>query len=277
MKFAFAIYMEKFFTFGDHTIYYSIFGTGNEPMLAFHGFNREKDDFKIFEKTLGKKYKIYSFDLFHHGKTGEPNLGYTFDVKELEQFAHFFCSIEKIDRFSLLGYSLGGKIALVLLTLKPEKIKDVFLLAPYGVKQSEFILFAEKFEFCENIFRSFILQPEPFRKTVKFLNRLKLIKNRTYDFLLHQMESQARRQKLHDVWKTYYYIRPNLRLIQDLINRLNINCHVYYGLFDPVEPVSIGKLFASRIKNKNFLRIVPFNHNLVCEKMNEILSKDVTA
>ena len=47
-----------------------------------------------------------------------------------------FLRKENISRFDVAGFSMGGRFALATLEAFPEKIGNVFLIAPDGEKQS---------------------------------------------------------------------------------------------------------------------------------------------
>ena len=66
----------------------------------------------MFEKYLGDKFTIYAFDVLHHGNSehdGEP-----VTENDLKELVKVFTKQHSITKFSLLGFSLGGRIVLQL-------------------------------------------------------------------------------------------------------------------------------------------------------------------
>src|SRR5260370_41963530 len=96
---------------------YEVFGNGSEILLAFHGFANHPSDFKVFEPALGTKFKIISFHLPYHGPVPSDLSGkeISYSKEDLKQLFKKFFALNSIKNFSLMGYSLGGKIALQLM------------------------------------------------------------------------------------------------------------------------------------------------------------------
>ena len=105
-------------------------------LVALHGFGRTCEDFAILEPSLGTIYTIYAFDLHFHGKSPSyPHRAETpFTPHEIAVFFSAFAEEKKVAKFSILGYSLGGRIALNLVEQCPDRIERTFLAAPDGLK-----------------------------------------------------------------------------------------------------------------------------------------------
>ena len=103
-------------------------------MLAFHGFGRTLDDFKTFKQSLCSQYNIHGFNLFHHGNAEYPNdriTSNTLTKPELKDMLAAYLEAHNIERFSLLAYSIGGRVALCMMEWFPEKVDAVYLYAPH--------------------------------------------------------------------------------------------------------------------------------------------------
>ena len=128
---------KEIFSKNNLALEYLTFGKGSNIILAFHGFGRKAEDFLLFEKILEEKYTVISFNFFHHGNSSYPNDRIeknTLSVEELNDFFEYFLKEKNISRFSLMGYSMGGKICLSLLEKFANRIDDIFLFAPDGIK-----------------------------------------------------------------------------------------------------------------------------------------------
>ena len=125
----------SYFTHGV-TLAYRTFGNGPSPVLALHGFGRTGADFEVLAPALGKYHTIHAFDLHFHGMSpGYPERAEVpFTPHELAVFFAAFLDHIGSEKASLLGYSLGGRIAMSLLETMPERIEQVFLAAPDGLK-----------------------------------------------------------------------------------------------------------------------------------------------
>lgn len=263
--------MNSFLKHKDFFWHYETFGTGNEILFAFHGFDKSCRDFKVFESSLGKKYKIVSVDLFYHGASSCPQEGTRFSTVDLKNMLQQYLSENKIKKFSLLGYSLGGKIVLALLELFPTQIKTVYLFAPFGVKNNLFYLQLRKHKIVEQINKYIMIYPTWLFSLLSFLKNTRLLNKRMCIVLRHQLKTKERRKKLYEVYNIFKEINSNIHNVQSIINKNNINLQLFYGKYDPIEPVSRGQYFVKGLKNKEVLHVIPTGHLLINEKMHEML------
>ena len=125
-----------FFTHGPTTLAYRSYGNGFAQVLAFHGFGRTSADFALFEPLLAERCTIHAFDLHFHGESSTPGerAHEPFTPEELAAYFTAFADHMGVQRVTLLGYSLGGRIALSLLTTMPDRVASVLLVAPDGLK-----------------------------------------------------------------------------------------------------------------------------------------------
>lgn len=120
---------------------YEILGNGTEPLLVFHGIGQTgKECFSAFERELGSHFKICAFDLPFHGGSAPLFQADRWDrgnepvsPEEWRAFLAGFLSEQGISRFSIAGFSLGGRFALATLDLFFDRIDKAFLIAPDGV------------------------------------------------------------------------------------------------------------------------------------------------
>ncbi|MBV1884853.1 MAG: alpha/beta hydrolase [Gammaproteobacteria bacterium] len=102
-----------------------------EPVIALHGW---LDNANTFDKIapLFPDLKIYAVDLAGHGYSGHrPGWGqyhfyeYVYDVLEIaDQLG--------LERFSLMGHSMGAHIALITAGMEPEKVNKLFMIEGFG-------------------------------------------------------------------------------------------------------------------------------------------------
>ena len=267
--------MSNFILFKGFNWEYETFGNGNEPLLAFHGFGNHASDFKVLEPSLGKKFKIISFNLPFHGKSvhdlSSKEVSYSNDdVKEL--FEKFLAE-NSIKTFSLMGYSLGGKIALQLIELFPDRINTVILFAPDGIRNNWENGFVTNTSLGKRLYQRIINDPSSLFKVAKLLKALKIINPKLLDFVHNQLSTREKRQLVWDVWRCFRDIKPNIINIRRIVNKNRITIHLFFGKYDSIIPPSIGKKFASGLTDKNALHIIESGHNLIREKMNAELSR----
>lgn len=266
----------SFYKHKDIALEYCEFGSGEELMFAFHGFNRDFDDFRIFTSSLGTKYRIISFNLFYHGKTQHPETkNYAFTKEELGELIKTVLNEKGKDRFSLLAYSLGGKIALSCIELFPAKVKDVFLLAPDGIKINFWYKLMSHFWLGQKLFFYFLNHTDKLLKILYFLKDKGIINERLLNFAVYYLSSKERRTKVYNVWIIFRKLVPDIKFIQKSINKYKINLHMFFGKYDVVIPPEIGTSFFRNLPNKSGLHILDTGHNLINERMNTYLKKIV--
>jgi pimeloyl-ACP methyl ester carboxylesterase len=104
--------MADFISFNGFHWGYECYGEGAEILLAFHGFGNAASDFKALIPSLGKKYKIVAFNLPYHGNsTIDASVAIKSVSKDhLAELTERILRIMGAEKFSLIGYSLGGKM-----------------------------------------------------------------------------------------------------------------------------------------------------------------------
>jgi len=254
-------------------MYYHVYGHGNKILLAFHGFGRDGRDFKHLEPTFGKEYKIISFDLFYHGESDYPLNPETinFYKEDLKNLINQYLITNSIDKFSLLAYSLGGRISLTLIELFSDKIEKIFLFAPDGIKYSWGYSFVTKSNIGKKIYKGFIKSPGFIFLILKLGKAVRMINDSVYRFLIFQLETEQKRQKVYDNWQFFRNIHPDIPHVQQLINSKNINIQLYFGKYDTIIPPRYGKGFVKGLNNKDALHILDSGHNLIKESLNQVL------
>src|ERR1700748_1489341 len=97
-------------------LHYYKYGSGPKVMLCFHGYGMHGKQFKLLEGSLGSTYTFYGFDLFFHKETklkdqGLEKIKQGITKKALADLIREFCEALGINRFSVIGYSMGTHYA----------------------------------------------------------------------------------------------------------------------------------------------------------------------
>jgi pimeloyl-ACP methyl ester carboxylesterase len=104
-------------------MYYEIQGSG-EPVVLLHGaFMAITDDWRVWINELSKTRKVIAVEMQGHGRTTDIDRDLTYenladDVAGLLDFL-------KIPRADIIGYSLGGGVAIECAIRHPEKVRKV--------------------------------------------------------------------------------------------------------------------------------------------------------
>lgn len=107
----------------DSMYWYEESGDGI-PLVMLHGFTGSSKTWDGFSKTRGQGFRIITVDLPGHGKTRTPN-GLTME-QCCRELGDLFEAL-KLDRFHLLGYSMGGRTALSFVMMYPGAVESLIL------------------------------------------------------------------------------------------------------------------------------------------------------
>ena len=97
------------------------------PFVMLHGFGNEAHIWDDFVPVVAPYYRTVALDLRGHGDSGhdpEQRYDYEFHVRDLEAVTAEL----GIERFVLMGHSLGGRVATLFAGAHPERIAGLVLV-----------------------------------------------------------------------------------------------------------------------------------------------------
>lgn len=110
--------------------------TDGDTIVMVHGFGANKDNWTRLADQLTDDFNVYAIDLPGHGDSSKPlDLGYTLD-EQTEHLAGILTALG-IDRFHMMGNSMGGAITALFAARYPERIKTAVLFDPAGIFEHE--------------------------------------------------------------------------------------------------------------------------------------------
>jgi pimeloyl-ACP methyl ester carboxylesterase len=117
---------ERYFTSHGVRIHYTLQGKG-EPVVLIHGFSVNYPFQWVYpgiSAALAKNYCVIGLDCRGHGKSGKPHDPRQYGVEMVEDVVRLLDHLQ-IKRAHIVGYSMGGFIALKMLALYPERVLTV--------------------------------------------------------------------------------------------------------------------------------------------------------
>ena len=102
-------------------------------ILILHGWGGTSDSWARVQKILAKKdYRVIVPDFPGFGKSKTPPEAW--GLKEYSDFILNFIEAIGLKKFSLLGHSFGGRIAVKFAVTEPERVKGLILCDAAGIK-----------------------------------------------------------------------------------------------------------------------------------------------
>jgi pimeloyl-ACP methyl ester carboxylesterase len=242
-------------------IHYLKMGAGDQILFCFHGFGQNAAHYVPLAEKIKDKYVIYSFDLFFHGKSEWPDQEKAVPPQLMVEAIKKVIQQEKVDKISLCGYSMGGKITLSILPFLSIKIEQVILIAPDGVKTNFWYNLATYPHWSRRIFRYMIMHPRLFFDTAYLLRQLRMVDKGLVKFASGQMSSMRKRRQVYCTWMAYRHFKPDLAELSRHINEHQINVVMYLGRYDKIIRADNMQRLLKRIPDRQKMEILEAGHN----------------
>ena len=113
-------------------VHYKATGPEGAPaLLLLHGFGSSLQAWDDWSVKLEQKYRVIRLDLPGFGLTGASPANDYSEEKDLATLTHFADKLG-LEKFSVMGHSMGGKMAWSLAASQPERVQALVLMAPDG-------------------------------------------------------------------------------------------------------------------------------------------------
>jgi len=249
------------------TLHYYKFGNGPKVMLGFHGYGMHGKQFKLLEPALGDAYTFIGFDLFFHKETKLKDQSLPVVKKGIakKQFADLileFCEHEGIERFSVIGYSMGTHYASVVTEELSHLIDEFIIAAPSSLNPGRLIPFFSKNKTGNKILEKLTLNKTFLVRMLKTFRALRVIDAEAYKILFGEIGTEELR---FNCYACFTYLRTfetdEPRLLQAL-NEQNIKSIFIFGKRDKSFPPGIGKNFIAKVKDAKVI-ILDEGHEMI--------------
>lgn len=231
---------------GKGKLHYLKHGEGRRLLIGFHGYGNSASVFAPFKTALEKQFTFYSFDLPFHGATewGKE----TFSKADLLAVVTQLIKKEGVDKISLMGYSIGGRVCLTIVEMIPDKVDKVLLLAPDGLEVNKFYFFVTRTFIGKRIFKGVLSGSGRYTKVVDWLREKKLVDDSRYKFFMQFLDSPESRQFLLTVWPAMRELIPQTRKVQRAIAQNHIKVCIFMGKYDSIIPAKLAEGFVKDLK-----------------------------
>jgi pimeloyl-ACP methyl ester carboxylesterase len=119
------------------TIHYKDTGPKDAPVvLLLHGFGSSLQTWDVWAAQLETQYRVIRLDLPGFGLTGPSPLHDYSEASDVATLTHFVDKLG-VSGFSVIGHSMGGKMAWGLAAAEPDRVKALVLMAPDGFPEAK--------------------------------------------------------------------------------------------------------------------------------------------
>ena len=98
-----------------------------EPLLMLHGFSGDSTTWDAFRANIGSGFRLIAPDLLGHGKSAAPADSERYRMSEAAADMIALLDLLGSDRAHLLGYSMGGRLALCLALRYPSRFNSLIM------------------------------------------------------------------------------------------------------------------------------------------------------
>ncbi len=99
------------------------------PLVAIHGLGATKGSFLPTVAALSARHRVIALDLPGFGDSDKP-IGASYDARFFAAAVIALLDALELDRVHLIGNSLGGRVALEVGLLRPDRVDRLVLLCP---------------------------------------------------------------------------------------------------------------------------------------------------
>ncbi len=257
-------------------INYYRFGEGPRLAFCFHGYGEDGATFGFVEKFAGHLVTFYSIDLPYHGRT-EWNEGLVMSPADLNQLIEEITRLHQLQfgnspdptihsKLILIGFSLGGRVALNLYQTRPQSIERIVLLAPDGLKINFWYWLATQSWAGNRFFRFTMKYPGWFFGFLKMLNKAGLVNASIFKFVNYYIGNKEVRYLLYVRWTCLRKLKPDLKRIKSMIKKYRTPVRLAYGRHDRIILPSVGEKFRQSIEEECSITVIDSGHQVLQEK-----------
>ena len=252
-----------------HELSYQKLGHGPAILLAFHGFGQSSQVFMSLGNSVGNQFTIFAIDLFFHGDS-RYGIHQPLSKADWHRLVNAFLNDHRIDRFSLLGFSLGGRFALTTLEAFSDRVDQLFLIAPDGITRNIWNRLATGSSTGRVLFR-YALNNLPLLVRLGYaLVWVGLLNRSLMRFAEVSLASPRQREQAYQCWTQLRPLQPDLNTVATLLNVSSIRVRFFTGAWDRIVPGFYILPLTKRLIHYTVC-VLPARHNQLIEQIGVIL------
>ena len=125
-------FRSEYIMVGPYRVHYVVGGKG-KPLLLIHGLGARGEDWTPEMPDYEKNgFRVYAIDLLGCGRTDRPDIAYT--VGQQADLIHGFLDAVHIEKADVIGWSMGGWVALEFALQHPDSAGRLVAMDSAGLK-----------------------------------------------------------------------------------------------------------------------------------------------
>lgn len=241
-------------------------------MVCLHGFGEYADRFDNLSPLM-PDYTLVALDLPWHGKTDWQE-GLSMPVAWLTEILDLIPEIRG-KKFGLMGYSMGGRICLSLLTPLMQRITELVLIAPDGLTINPWYWLATQTYLGNRLFRLVMNNPAPFRGLLQLGQKTRLVNESILKFVQQYLDDRSMREQVYRVWTTLAHFSVPPRRLPQRFQQAQIPVAMIFGRYDRIIPPRLGFPFATGEQGKVHLSLLEAGHQLLHPRYLPLLAEAI--
>ena len=199
-------------------------------LIVLPGYGQDGRAVKPMLSVLQSRFTICALDLPFHGQSEWEETFFTAnDMEEMIRTLARKCGYEQ---YSLLGHSLGGRIATCLAGQLAGQLEHLMLLAPAGIGRHTLIYP----RLVQGVLEKSLRHPGWLKTLLETGNRMGLVSNFHRRYAEVHLYPPAARHRLFRVWNSLPEFQPERQQVQQAIRELSVPILLLLGRKDRIIP-----------------------------------------
>jgi pimeloyl-ACP methyl ester carboxylesterase len=256
-------------------VHFHEYGAGKKPLLAFHGYGMTGKQFHVLERSVLQEYHVYGIDHFFHGESAlegwtEQQILQGMPKAMVRAYVEEWFKVYGRQRFSVMAYSIGANLALILVEEYPDLVDEIILMAPDGLSTHKGFRILMHRNWGRYIFNRVIKSKWLAPALLKNLKKTGFIDEALYKIAYSEMDTEQKRLDVYYTLNLIRLLKPDVDKVASLINQYKIKCLLVFGQHDNLFPKKAAMPFINLLNNAD-VHEAPLGHWLVTAALDEYL------
>lgn len=237
---------------------YQLYGDKrNVPVFAFHGFGQHP---AVFANLAEKGYLVYAFHLFGHNSSHPGSFTEGIPPRQAAETIEAIRKTHGLEQVWVMGFSMGGRLALTYALHYPKHVQQLVLLAPDGLYQHFWYTWATGSQAGKALFRA-VLFTYPLVRSLFWVGaKLRLVDKSFVRLADSQLSTRNHRSRLFRAWPIFKKLWYNQAEAGTQLADYGVDTTLVTGTRDVLFAQNRYAAFIEAYKNLNCI-LLPCGHN----------------